>query len=246
MSDENGTPVPEAVASQEKATPTTSPEASPKPEVTQTSVLTEDRVKAMIAEAAAKAVADAKETGRRELQSQQDRNRVEREKLLREKAALITRLKDTDPEALDEIDLQRFRSEEAEKAKLESQQSEIDGAEKAKETFFTDMRERITDLGLDPDDQGIDWAKDATSFSEANSRILKSVSRIQKSRAEKANAETAKAIESRVRQSLGIDSVDTSQGGGATSDGSWIRQWSDGTLPATKENIAKAEKLINA
>ena len=92
--------------------------------------LTKELVAQMIAEATAQAITSARELGRRELQSQQDRNRAETARLehrarLAETAfdAAQTRVRATNPDAADDLELAGLRAREQSRLTIEQEEA---------------------------------------------------------------------------------------------------------------------------
>lgn len=158
-------------------------------------------------------------------------------------------LGDIDPEQKGRIKaeakLKRYERRDREEAQRQA-------AEQAIKDFEGSLTEHITDLGLNPNDKRLDWDKDlpiATPgyFYTRQSKLLKSVAKIQKEEAKAADekrSQEMKDMEDRLRKEFGGDSVDTSASGGASgSDGDFLAKWNSGELEATKENLARAKKL---
>ena len=191
--------------------------------------LTETQVRQMIAEATAKAVAEAKDVGRRELQSQQDRNKkIADEALRRQRIAESSemsarlRLRELDPDTANAEELAQLRAERQESGQREAEEARRREAEDTYTQFKVNKRSQLQEMGVDPDDKRIDWAADAQTLMDADHRIMSSAAKVKKE-GEKALQESLekrfKDMESKLRQSLGLDSVDTSQSVGAASDG---------------------------
>lgn len=242
MVGENGKPVPggdasEGAASKDKLGGESGEGNAPEVTQQEQAALTEDKVRQMIAEATAKAVEQAREQGRRELQSAQDRNKAIQRRLgITEK-----RLKETDPDAIEHIELEDYK---AGKAEDESRRAN----EEAFNAFKAKTSELLKEFDVDPDNKAIDWGENAPTFQEAYERVWKSAKKIraefEKSSSTRKEAELEAKITARIRRELELDSVDTSNGGGVTGDTAWKSKWASGELPATKENLAKAKKLL--
>ena len=234
-------------------------EVSTENDTTASTALTETRVQELIAEATARAVAEAKEAGKRELQSAQDRNkaelaRAERRARVAETAITGTRqrMAELDPDAAKELELAEYRAREAgrmtadQEAELERQQTEFHTG------FISQQTKFMTDIGVDPKDSRIDWADDAANYLEAMARIQTSVAQIQKENVQTMQSsleQRLKDLEAKVTaEAIEANSVDTTTSSGvvSASDVEFRRQFADGTLPLTKANIDRHNKLINS
>lgn len=201
-----------------------SPEAEVTPEVTEPAALTEERVQQMIVEATVEAVTAAKESGRRELQSQQSRNKAEvaeaqgRARFAEGSLARVKRgYVNLDPEARQTLEnaerdgqLSYYQSRDAEASQRERDMATVDA-------FEENIRQSIVRRGIDPNDKRIEWGDRTTDLTQRQNAILQSVDKIQeegaKSDKEKRGQEV-KDVETRLRKELGLDSIDTSSSGG--------------------------------
>ena len=101
-------------------------------------------------------------------------------------------------------------------------------AEQAVKDFEGSLTEHIKDLGLDPDDDRLDWGKDLSLntpgyFYTRQNKFLKSVAKITKEvtkAADDKRSQEFKDLEARLRKDLGIDSVPTEAPGGAA-----VKDW---------------------
>ncbi len=219
----------------------------------------EQRVQQLIAEATAKAVEQAKELGKRELQSQQDRNRAEiaraqgRAKLAESSlGAVKTHLQQIDPEAAKEMELAEYRTKEKERATIEQEEAVRAYQMEVVNRFHAQMSQFVTNLGIDPNDKRLDWAADAPDLLTAQQRILDSASKIQKENVQTMQnslEKRLKEVESKIGQAnIEANSVETTTSPGvvAGSDAEFIKQFGSGELPYTKENEARYLKLKNS
>jgi hypothetical protein len=232
--------------------PTTSTE-SPVSEPQAQQPLTKDAVQKMIEEAEAK----GKEDGRRNLQSQQDKNRAEAERQARRAQqaetnynALKMRMRELDPDSAKELDLAELRAQAQNKA-----QEELQERQRQQQTeFHGQFRERqvnyIKSLGLNPEDKRIDWADDAPNYLDALSRTLSSVKVLQDEQVKTTKSGLEKRLkemeESLKRLNIDVNSVSTpaSSGAGEGSDADFKRKFGNGDLPLTQKNIARYESII--
>jgi len=213
--------------------------------------LTEERVQQLIAEATKKAVDEARDAGRRELQSEQDRNRnAERKVRLAESkvSAYETSFKGLDEDTQRDIELARYR--EQDKYYQSSAQEEAQKQQQA--AYYQQMNdslvEEIKSWGIEPEDKRIDYASNAPDYFTGRKRFSDSLQKIvrdNQKKAEEKQGEDFKNLESKLRKDLGLDSVNTivGSGGGGNSDADFKRDWGNGTLPTTKANMERARKL---
>jgi len=147
-------------------------------EPTQEQPLTKEVVQQMIA----KATTLAREQGRREMQGIKDREVAEaqrRAQLAQERLGQVsTKFREVDPDAASLADqsaeLQYYRQQSAEEAQRQQIWATI-------QTFEFNMKQFITDLGIDPNDKRIDWGDpNSQSLNERQGKILKSVGVIKK------------------------------------------------------------------
>ena len=219
--------------------------------------LTEQKVADMIAEATAKAVREAKELGKRELQSQQDRNKAELARLERraqlsegQSSAALTHLRSTNPEVAKEFELAQLRAERDGRTTLEQEEGLAKQQAEFHEKFHTNLNQFITNLGVDPKDKRIDWAEDSQDYLEAQQRILASAAVIQKENIQtiQSSLETRlKALEAKAREETNeANSVETttSQGVVAGSDAEFVKNFAEDKIPMTKANVARYQKLL--
>ena len=217
----------------------------PKPE------LTEQRVQQLIAEATATAVTQAREAGRRDLQSEQDRNRnVEKRARFAESKnqAYEASFKGLDEETQKDIELARYREQD----KYYQSTAQEEARKQQESAYFQQMNNSLTDevktWGIEPDDKGIDYASDAPDYFTGRKRFTDSLQKIVREKqvkAEEKQAEDFKGLESKLRKDLGLDSVDTTagSGGGSDSDAEFKKGLGDGSVPLNKANMKRAREL---
>ena len=261
----------QGVQSSEPASPTV-PASQPQPgtvppvevkttEPPKTVTLEETKFQQMItqaAEAAAlKAAEAAKEIGRRELQSAQDRNAAERARLQRRAqtaertlTAAKQQIERVEPEIAKDLELIGYREQDKELRALEQEEA----AQKAQEEFHTQfnsgLQQYISAVGVDPNDKRIDWAADSKNYIEAQSRILASVSKIQK----ETTQATIISLESQLKELKGqinkvnveANSVETNTSPGvvAGSDAEFVKRFANDEIKPTKENIDRYNKIL--
>ena len=217
--------------------------------------LTKEAVAKMVEEATQKVLTQAKEQGRRELQSAQDQNKAERIKAERRAKIMENtlesaqkRLAQVDPDAAKELELTTYR-EQAKGATVVEQEEQQKAAQEAFHTqFTTGLTQFISSLGLDPTDQRIDWAPTAPNYLEAQKRVLDSVAKIQKEKLQtvaslEKELKDLKAKANQTNKDNNSVSTSTSQGVVAGSDAEFIAKFASGDLPVTKANMDRYNKI---
>ena len=213
--------------------------------------LTEERVQQLIAEATSKGVTEAKEAGRRELQGEQDRNRnVEKRARLAESRvkSYESSVSGLDEETQKDIELARYREQD----KYDQSTAQDDEKSQQDADFWGRVNQQVLanleSLGIPRDDKRLDWGEGSRDLPEARGRLDASVAKIiteEKKVAETKQADDFKNLESKLRKDLGLDSVDTTAGGGSVSDSDadFKKGIGDGSLPLNKVNMARVRKL---
>jgi len=138
----------------------------------------------------------------------------------------------------------------AAQAQAFKERENLDMAEQAKQDFFDKMAALPEKFGIDPNDKRLDLANDAEDSIVATDRIMTSISTIIAEDAKKADARRSqelKDFEVRLRKDLGVDSADTTapSGAGTSSDAEFLTKFGEGDLPYTKENVDRANKIMN-
>ena len=229
--------------------------------------LTAEKVQQMIAEATAKAVQDAKDIGRRELQSQQDKNRAENAKILQRARLAESTLRATrdsltklDPDAAKDVELAALRAREQGMTEAERDEAAAKAQEEFHQSFVGTLTSFVKSLGVDPKDPRIDWAADASNYLVAQQRVLDSVSKIQTDKVQSIQSDfdkRLKALETKGKTEntespdklKEANSVNTNTSGGGVitqSDKEFMAKLGDGTLPMTAENTARYNKILKS
>ena len=227
-------------------------------EVEQPAALTpeqEARVEQLVANATAKAVDEAKETGRRELQSQQALNRNSDRRAKQAEAqtsAYESSFGNLDEETRKEIENAKVRGEN----QFYKSQSQEDEARRQQETYnialSQSLRDEVAALGIDTTDTRIDYAADAANYFEGRKRFSDSLAKVVKS--EKDNIEKTivqkaedrfKQLETDFRKEHNLDSQDTTTPSGVVnqSDAEFMADFGDNKIPASKENRARYDAI---
>ena len=217
----------------------------------------EAKVQQMIADATAKAVFEAKELGKRELQSQQDRNKTELARA-QKRAQLAenvlgsarTHIQTLDPEIAKELELATYRAKEQGRTTMEQEENAAQQQAEFHQNFIGRQTKFITDLGLDPKDKRIDWGSDAKDYLDAMERIQGSVAKLQKENVQAIQSgleARLKVLEAKVKaEETEANSVETSTSTGvvAGSDVDFMKKFATGDIPMTKANLARREKIL--
>jgi len=218
----------------------------------------EAKVKQMIDDVAVKAVAAAEESGRRSLQSSQDRNRAEVARAERRArlaegtlGATHTQLQALDPDVAKEMELAQLRAEKAGRLTLDqeatlAQQQEVQG-----KALQDSLNAHLAALGIDPNDKRIDWATDSNNYVQGRSRFDASVAQIVKE--DKQTMQTGleqrlKSLETQMTAAgIEANSVTTATPVGviAGSDAEFMKKFGAGELPTSKENLERVAKIQN-
>ena len=209
----------------------------------------------LMAEATSKAVTEAKEAGRRQLQGEQDRNRnvARRAGLAESKVnAYETSFKGLDEDTQKDIELAKYR--EQDKYYQSAAQEETQRQQEA--TYFQKMNDSLVDevrtWDIDPEDKRIDFASDAPDYFTGRKRFIGSLQKIVRENQKVAETDLEKRLVAKVeeqnlknRKELNLDSVDTTagSGGGSDSDAEFKKGLGDGSIPLNKTNMARAKKL---
>jgi len=144
--------------------------------------------------------------------------------------------------------LQTYEEREAEERK----QRELAEAQRK---FVADLAADISDLGVDPkDDRLTEAAKGARDNRDLRSRLMKEALKIAKGEATGGKVKKDPEIErletelANLKKAVGVgsDAFSSPSGIAGSSDADFLNKWNSGELPATKENIEKARKIISA
>ncbi len=135
------------------------------------------------------------------------------------------------------------------RSQLDARRQQEAAVKKTVDTFESNIRQHITDLGIDPDDKGIEWGDSGDlNLVERQGKILTSVGKIQKENAKLAEGKAEqkfKDLEVGLRKDLGLDTVDTTTSAGVASgsDANFMGKFGSGDLPVTKANEERYNKI---
>ena len=169
----------------------------------------------------AQTASTAKEEGRREMQGIKDKEVATAQRRASQAEATVGayqgKMSELDPEAAGalraagvEVKERYYQGRDAEEAQRGQQEA---FARRANESLLTHLR----DVGIDPDDKEIDWARDATDFVEGRSRFDASVAKILRGKTVAKEKELDTKFEDmrvQTRKDLGLDSPDTTTSAG--------------------------------
>ncbi|KKN72899.1 hypothetical protein LCGC14_0406030 [marine sediment metagenome] len=218
----------------------------------------EARIQQMVAQATDEATKQAVEAGRRQLQSEQDRNinTEKRARFAESKAnAYETSFKGLDEETQKDIELARYREQDK-----YFQSTAQEDAQKQQDADFwgrinTQVLTNLDNLGIPRDDKRLDWGEGSRDLPEARARLDASVAKIISEEKKVAETDMEKRLTAKIeeqnlrnRKELNLDLVDTTAGGGSgdDSDAEFKRAWGSGELPNTQVNMKRARKLETA
>ena len=216
------------------------------------------------AEALAKQLSDLRsemtktvEEARRSIQSAKDKARAEVESAQRRAAvventfnAARQELEGTDPGMAKDLELARYRAEQAEAQQRAIVAEKQAGQMQFHQRFVNNIMETLKELGIDQNTPDVDWGQDAPSYMDMQNRVMKSAIKKYKTSQETSVKELTKQVadlQKQLKKYTGeADSVDTSNpsGGGSSSDKEFIRKFADGDIPLTKSNIDRYHKIV--
>lgn len=249
MTEDNKVVQPEKpVPAVEPVSPTAAPEPTPQPAVAPVlSPEQEAKVQELVAQATTKAVEEARKSGRQELQSQQDKNKAELERIERRATtaeaslgATTKQLQSLDPEVAKEVELAQLRAREA----ARTTQDQAGAVKQQQETVFASLETHLKSLGIDPKDPRIDWALGTNSIVEGRGIFDASVAQIineTKKTAESGFEQRLKDLEAKIGQAnianIEANSVATTPSPGvvAGSDAEFLKLFGSGTIVQSEE-----------
>jgi len=218
----------------------------------------EAKLQQLLADAVSRAKEQGKDLGKREMQGIKDKEVAEAQRRARLAEAKASAF-ESGFEGLDEDSRQKaelaYYKKQAKTSQDIAQEEEAKRKqdEQAKvyfEQLDNSLKGHLTELGIDPNDKEVDWAKDAPDYLDGRKRFDASVAKIIKRKEKEAETKLEskwKDMELKLRKDLGLDSVDMTAGSAPTSDGiptdsAKLREWIE-AMP-TGEYIAKyADKV---
>jgi hypothetical protein len=220
----------------------------------------EQKMAALIQQEVGKAVKQAvdavKEAGRRELQSQQDKNKAveaaaERRAKVAESTvdALKAKYRVDDPDTLKEIELLELKNKSVVETAGQKEEATLKAQQEYANKLESSLTAHLEALGIDPKDERIDWAKDAQEFIEGRTRFDASVAKIlteEKRTMQEGFDKRLKALEDKSKaEDTEANSVDTTASLGAVnaSDAEFMAKMGSGDLPLTEENLKRLDEI---
>lgn len=204
-------------------------------------------------EAVAQMVADAKEEAKKEVESHfqsiADRDirkanlqAAEAQRRAQEVEGTLKLYKGQfaeDPDTVDKLELLEHRQRDAARAQQEAEERSRQAGQAVKQGFDDNMDLLLAGLGIDPKD--IDRAEGEQYLGERQKRmhasILKKVGERRKRELEELKHDLLKE--------QGVFSGDTTVSVGSQSDTDFWNKWGGGELPATSENVRRADKIAD-
>ncbi len=214
---------------------------------TQPQYLTKEEAASLIADA----VRQGRDTGRREMQSEKDREvavAIRRQRQLEaENASLNAGFNTLDPETRQGMELEQYKARERSQKQLEAEETSRRVVEETVNQFTSNLSEYARDVGVDPTHKALDWGSPNESLTVRQNKFLKSVAKIQKEQTkakEDAISTRLRDEVAKARKELGLESVDQTPSAVTGGSADFIKKFAAGDIPMTKENIAKYNKSL--
>ena len=213
-----------------EGTPIT-PEA-PQPEVQPAIPLTQEAVDKLIAQKLGESEKRFQQLGDRQAAEAYRKLEWERkrgERLEQEAQALRNKMVELDPEGARDSELAQLKQERQQE--LVNQQTATFQA-----NYTRGLYETLAEMGIDPKDPGLDWGTADLDFLTGQRRLLQSATKLAKEKQTKVHQEAIdreraerKAENQRLRQEMGLDSVDAHiPPGGSSSDEDILERYARG------------------
>jgi len=217
----------------------------------------EARMQQLIAQATAKALEQGKEVGKREMQGVKDREVAEAKRAARlaeqRAKAIEGSLEGLDEESKKDIELARLRKERNIYAEAEQEDKLIKSQEAYAERLISSINNHIKELGIEPSDKRLDWAKgEQIDPVEGRRRLDASIAKILKEEENKRMTDFQKELKkdfdemkAALRKDLGLESHDKGDnaGSGSDSDADFLSRFGAGELPPTAANLKRVEEI---
>lgn len=195
--------------------PAETPVVPVEPSKVETPVTPPPAPKYLTLEEARQLLAEAKESGRREMQSEKDkdvRDAIrEANRLKQELANVNAGFGELDEDARTKMELARYRASDRTRQQFEAEEAQRRAVEQTVTQFKADLTEHATDLGINPTDTRLDWGVEGESLTIRNKKFLASVRKIEKEQkraSEESFTNKFKETEMKLRKELGLDSVE--------------------------------------
>lgn len=204
----------------------------------------------LTSESLAKALADFRGEISRDMQSFKDKtvNEVSRARPAVHTPTSVDILENMDTEGLDP-QLQN----EILKARIKAQQlaqqraSQVNQQTQFEQQFLGNLKGLATGLNIKDDDSRLDWGDASVDYLTRMNRFQSSVTKIQNEDVDKRVQERLAESNRDARVKKGLESHDTAGGSGiapVAGDAEFLGAFGAGTIPYTKENKERAEKLL--
>jgi len=201
-------------------------------------------------------ISSAQEEARKHFQSIADRDikaarsESKKEKRAREDAEAQLRVFQEMASRDPKMASQMKYAKQAAKASAYDLRQSIDQAEQDKKEYIRANSEILENAGIAIDDKDIDWGLDEATPVEAQAKFNKSYIKKVAAMKKASDAAIKQQIKDEIanaRKNAGLDSVDTTQGGGSgnVDDAEWLVKYGNGEVPFTQENLDRANKIMD-
>ncbi len=189
----------------------------------------EEKIAKLISEKVAEEITKQTEASKREIQSVKDKAKAEVESAQRRArlaegidVATQTHMKELDPETLKDFELARLRAESQGRLSLEQEDQARRQQESYGKALSDSLHDHLGGLGIDPNDERIDWAEDSADYVSGRRRFDTSVAKIIKEKESASRESVVKEITAKIKADLGVEdanSVETTVSGGVSKSG---------------------------
>lgn len=250
--DTKSVPNQEPASSQEPVSPSAEPPKPLEPQAQPPQPLTEERIQQLIAEATQRAIEQGKQLGKREMQSIKDREVAEisrKARLAESKArAYDSSFANLDEDTRSALEQAKLKGENKYYQDVFQEEENRRNQEAYANQLRQSLKEEATALGIDPNDNRIDYALDEGDYFKGRQRFTGSLSKIIKANqdtATKQMQDNFKAMEMNLRKELGLDAVPPSSGAGVdTSEATFIKEYNAG-LKNSSADHKRAREYLN-
>ena len=200
----------------------------------------------------AQATSTAEEKGKREMQGIKDKEVAEANRRARlaqnEVASYKSSFSGLDEETQKDVELARYREQDKYFQSTAQEEEQRRKESEYIQKMNNSLIEEVKVWGIDTEDKRIDFASDAPDYFTGRKRFTDSLQKIvreNQAKAEREQGEKFANLEKKLRKDLGLDSVDTTAGGGGgnDSDADFKKGIGDGSIPLNKVNMERARKL---
>ncbi len=191
-----------------------------------------EEIRSELAKSMDEKIAQITTSFKREMQSTKDKSVAEVERARRqaeETLRAIQSMAGDDPDLQARIQVAAYQAQSRTAQQAQSEEAVRRNADEFSQKYQDKVVKILKRFDVDPTDKRIDWAENETDRLERLDKITESAEKIFRSNL-KANEEKSKKELAKIKQELGIDSVDTSAPTGSTNDGiptnrTALRKW---------------------